>query len=284
MFSRKGKISIAIAAAATVVLTITPHITSLETAIGEDVDAMELRSIIVEGWEKEPWVATAEPGAPIGTIESKIVEGVPENLSFDESNKNSYGIRFHFVYSNFSNKVVLKPPADRVVTYKKDVLNEETQEPMIYSVPGIRLPGKVKAVSVWVLGRGNEYELEGWIEDWKGDTHIYQFGSVDFIGWRPMTINIPNNVPQDVSSFPQTKTLVFKKFVLRATPKTSSEKVVLFFDSLKVLTDMYDVYFDGADIHFDEQDKEEKEEMKKYEKQLKQQAESGGSSNGGTAQ
>ncbi len=276
MINKKVKISIAVIAATILAAT---SLVSLETAIGDDVDAMELRSIIVEGWENEPWIATTDPSAPVGKIESKIIPGVPENLKFDENNKNSYGIRFSFVYPSPTNKVVITPPDSKYATRTTGVLDEETQEPIEYRIPGVKLPGKVRAVSVWVLGRGNEYNLEGWIEDWRGDTHIYQFGSVDFIGWRPLTITIPNNVPQDVSSFPQTKTLVFKKFVLRATSKTSAEKVVLFFDSLKVLTDMYDVYFDGADMDFDEADKAEKEAMKNYEEQLKK-----GSTGGGAPQ
>ena len=150
---------------------------------------------------------------------------------------------------------------------------DENNKPIKVPVRGIELPGKVKAVSIWVLGRGNEYNLEGWIEDWTGDTHIYQFGSLDYVGWRPLSIEIPESVPQDVGSFPQTKTLVFKKFVIRAQRNVSQEKVVMFFDNLKVLTDVYDVFFDGADVDFDEKDKEEKARLKKHLQQTQSYAE-----------
>ncbi|MES0488671.1 MAG: flagellar filament outer layer protein FlaA [Leptospirales bacterium] len=254
-----------------VVMLLASAIYSIETATGDDVDSLELRSIVVEGWENAKWVAKVVPGEPQGIIESKLVDGQPKNLLQDKGNKKSFAIRYEFVYSGVENKVVLVPPADKVVKRPLDVL-DENNERRYESVPGIELPGKVKAVSVWILGRGNEYILEGWIEDWKGDTHIYKFGSLDFVGWRPLTVIIPDSVPQDVSSYPQTKTLVFKKFVIRSTHKTSNESVILFFDSLKVLTDVYDVYFDGADMDFDQKDRDQKDKMIDYEKRLKEDA------------
>ncbi len=238
------------------------------TLNGDDVDGMELRSIVVENWETEPWVAKADPPPPESTVEVNIVEGRPQNLAFDKANKKSMGLRFQFVYPG-NNVVTLLPPESKKVKRYAGQL-DENNKPKYYESPGIELPGRVKAVSVWVLGRGNQYTLEGWIEDWKGNTHVLQFGSLDFIGWRPLTVNIPVGIPQDVNSYPATKTLIFKRFVIRSTSRTTQEKVVMFFDSLKVLTDLYDVFFDGAEVDFDQQDREEKQAAKKYATQLKQ--------------
>lgn len=241
-------------------------IVGLDSPAGEDVDAQELRSLIVEGWESVKWDAASEPPAPIGTVDTKLVDGRPASLAFDSGNKKSMGLKFRFVYPGY-NKVIITPPKDKMVKRYTGQLDEENK-PKFREVPGVELPGKVKAVSVWVLGRANEYQLEGWIEDWTGDNHIFQFGTLDYVGWKPLTVEIPENMPQGVESYPQTKTLVFKRFIIRSTPKTSQEEVILFFDSLKVLTDMYDIFFDGAELSYDDEDKENKERMKKYQEEL----------------
>lgn len=232
-----------------------------------DVDSMELRSIIIEGWEQEPWTAVAKPPAPqVMLDDTKLVEGKPRNLEFDKTNVKSMGLRFRFIYPGH-NTITLTPPKSKVVKRYTGQLDEENK-PKYVEVPGLELPGQVKAISLWVLGRGNAYDIDFWVEDWTGDTHILKGGSLDFIGWRPVTVVIPPAVPQAIEAYPQNKSLVLKRIVLKATPKTTTEEVVLFFDSLKVLTDVFDVYFDGADMDFDDLDRAQKERLREYQKQL----------------
>jgi len=240
-----------------------------KNGIVSDVSSQELRSITIESFEKDLWRATALPGAPQSKVEIKQVAGIPKNLGNEAGNKNSMGLRFQFVYPG-NNSIVLLPPESKTVRRYVSQLSDDTNERKFYDVPGIELPGIVKAISIWVLGRGDDYTLEAWIEDWKGDTHIYNFGSMNFIGWRPLTITIPNSVPQEADAFPQTKGLILKKMVIRSTPKTKTDnKTIFFFDSIKVLTDMYDVFFDGADIDFDDEDRQNKAKMQEYVEQLK---------------
>ncbi|MDH5719224.1 MAG: flagellar filament outer layer protein FlaA [Spirochaetia bacterium] len=247
----------------------------LKSETGDDVDAMELRSIEVEGWESDVWDAKASPAEPVGRIETKIIEGSPENLStFDSSNKRSMGMRFHFAYQGY-NSVIIEPKT--TIRRSLGQLNEKNEAAFV-DVKGVALPGNVKAISLWVLGRGNKYTLETWIEDWRGETHILKFGSIDFIGWRPLTVQVPTNIPQDIDSYPQSKNLILKKFIIRSTPNSGKDAVIVFIDSLKVLTDLYQMYFDGEEIDFDQKDREAKDKMRKYQKQLK----GGVASSGGT--
>jgi len=269
---------------------------TLKTPNGDDVDGSELRSVQVEGFEVEKWVAVATPGdpelippmdkdgKPTETDAQKLPEidlkGAgdkpcrPQNLAHDEFNKKCLGLRFKFIYPG-NNVVALIPPASRKAFRVLDEL-DHNNKPKIQETHGLKLPGKVKAVSVWVLGRGADYTLEAWVQDWKGSTHVLKMGSVNFIGWRPLTAKVAANVPQDIDTYPQTKNLILTKFVLRARPQANTEKVVIFFDSVKVLTDMYDVHFDGADVDFDEADKREKHEAREHAKNTKKYAEGGG--------
>jgi hypothetical protein len=74
-------------------------------------------------------------------------------------------------------------------------------------------------------------------------------GSLNFVGWRPMKVAIPVNVPQEIQSYPQTRVTKIVRFVIRSTPDAGIEDVYMFFDQLKVLTDVFEVNFDGQNLH-----------------------------------
>lgn len=209
----------------------------------------------------------------------KLVDGAPRDIRNLDTEKGKtakvLGVKFHFTYPGY-NEVTMRPPRTKKyeVIRSKPFLNENDfkkgqdgkfAQPSnrSYSVYGLEMPGVSQEVSLWVNGRGNDYELEGWFQDWKGDTHILKFGSLNFIGWRPLKIAIPSNVPQGVDSYPRNKTLVLTQFRLRSHPKTSGESVILFFDEIKVLTNTHDVHFDGADLNFDSEDCESKNKKDK---------------------
>ena len=105
------------------------------------------------------------------------------------------------------------------------------------------------------------------LKDYKDNVHILKFGSVNFVGWQPVKADIPSYIPQDTDSFPQTRTLKLERIILRSTPNASTDNTFFFFDQIKVLTETFEVNFDGEGLekNFDSTKDETKESEKKVD-------------------
>ena len=79
------------------------------------------------------------------------------------------------------------------------------------------------------------------------------------MGWRPLTFQIPVYVPKVADTYPVTRIVKLVRIVLREVTNVSGlhtgtsarnpSDAYVFFDHIKVLTDTYEVYFDGQDLH-----------------------------------
>ncbi|HPB81294.1 MAG TPA: flagellar filament outer layer protein FlaA [Spirochaetota bacterium] len=243
----------------------------LITNVPPDISAEQLKAFVVEDFEDEGqigqengWKLSSVPSEikdeskksrnPIEVLEQKIIPGVPGDMNPEEYTplEKKLGIKndqVNRVQKVFGVHFRFKYPGDNSVHIEPPVSPELSKLDRKQASRGIALPGRAKALSMWVHGRGNDYNLECWIKDYQGRVHILKFGSINFVGWRPVKTFIPVNIPQAVDSYPQTKYLRIERFVLRASPNAGIEDVYVFFDQLKLLTDDYEVNFDGQELH-----------------------------------
>jgi hypothetical protein len=221
---------------------------------------------------------------PLFFRDVKFIRGNPRDLKrveyLEDGKKDEYNIlaiKFQFTYPGY-NSVYIRPPRDAryeitryrsYVTdndlsrtdYKTDQEKRSSEAGSRQVIYGIELPGHIKALSVWVLGRGDDYTLEGWFNDYKGQDHVLKFGSLKFVGWRPLTVEIPTSILQGGNAYPLRNSLVFTQFVIRSTPRTGGEMAYFFMDDIQILSDVFGVHFDGATTDFDEQDCTEKQKL-----------------------
>ena len=121
----------------------------------------------------------------------------------------------------------------------------------IYPENEIVIPGAAKKVDVWVWGANYYYNLEVHLRDYRGIVHKLPLGSLHFIGWRNLSVLIPKQIPQFIRYLPMEKPLTLVRLVIWTQPTERVDDYIIYFDHLKVLTDVYRERFDG-DVLADE--------------------------------
>jgi hypothetical protein len=262
----------------------------IETNVPADLSGEETRAIVIEDFEsskiagsveEDGWYITSNPKVytkakdeetlkkknPVMALDLKPVDGGPNDMKVEDAfsitglgkeKKKIMGLKFRFRYPG-SNVVTIEAPKEvdwkertPVMTYDQ-ALRTDVQE------RGLQIPGRAKAISLWVHGRGFPYTLELWVKGFRGDVHILERQSINFVGWRPMIFDVPQNIPQSSDSYPVTRTAKLVRMVIREVTSVGGEHsrtsarnasdIYVFFDQIKVLTDTYEVYFDGQDMH-----------------------------------
>jgi hypothetical protein len=253
------------------------------TNVKADISDEELLAVVIEdfenaqvspeltgdGWfinsvpkkyDKQETEAKLKQKNPVPTLEMKLINGGPNDLApaewslTDQGKKKEkiLGMKFKFRYPGYNSVHILAP---REVDWKskKPVLRYNPSTGKEEQERGLQLPGQSKAISLWVHGRGNPYDMEVWLKDYRGDTHVLKFGTVNFVGWRPLKVYIPASIPQSYESYPQTRVTKITAFVFRSQAERPAEELTqdtyFFLDQIKVLTDTYEVNFDGQDLH-----------------------------------
>jgi hypothetical protein len=234
------------------------------TNIPPDISAKELRAVVIEDFETpSEWTIESVPKKnpdpkkdPVPALELKYIDGGPADMKTERwaadkkgmEKKKILGVHFRFKYAGY-NSVHIIPPAEvqwddptrKITTY-------DSRTGTYVQENAIQIPGQSRGISVWVHGRGDDYYLECWVKDWKGEVHILKFGSLNFVGWKPMIAQIPPYIPQEVETYPQTKLLKIVRFVVRSTPDAIAQDTYIFFDQVKALTEIYEVNFDGQEL------------------------------------
>ena len=122
---------------------------------------------------------------------------------------------------------------------------------------GIPIPGEVNNLDMWVWGSNFDYYVDIHLRDYRGMTHVLKLGDINFRGWRNLRIQIPTWIPQSSRYTAELRNGQFEsdlrslelvKIVLWTRPQERVNGFFVYFDEIKVETDMYRDPFDGEEL------------------------------------
>ena len=110
---------------------------------------------------------------------------------------------------------------------------------------GVPIPGRIRNMDMWVWGSNYDYYIELQLRDYRGIVHTLTLGDIDYRGWRNLRVAIPSWIPQGVRYVPQYRGLELVKIVLWTRPTEKVDGFFVYFDEIKVTTDVFQEPFDG---------------------------------------
>ncbi|AEZ57788.1 flagellar filament outer layer protein FlaA [Treponema pallidum] len=197
--------------------------------IGVYAAAQRLKEVSVDKFENEgTWVVSMSSDE--GTIKGRLFEGGPARKR------------------PIPEEGDMKIPDSKVFGAKVSFYRRGYNSFEVSSVKPLPVEGVAKTVSVWVAGRGYPHSLSLLLEDFWGQRFELHMGQLDFSGWKLMSVAIPpqhvdgkTGIVQKSRRFPNQSGLNIVGFRVDCDPLEAYGNYYVYFDDLRVVTDLYDV-------------------------------------------
>ena len=121
--------------------------------------------------------------------------------------------------------------------------NEDGPEP--FEIP---IPGRINYLDLWAWGSNLHYYLEAYFRDYQGVVYTLYMGDLYFTGWKNLRLRIPTSIPQSKRVLPRLAGLTFVKFRVWTTPGERVDNFYVYFNQMKVLTDIFETLYDGDEL------------------------------------
>ena len=183
------------------------------------------------------------------------VEAFPTGLFGIKSDKNEFdqprkvlGVKGSFDRKGYNYiEIIPGRPAD-AGTEEEDIVYDDINTGTKWVHAPINLPGRVQHLDVWVWGSNYDFYLDAHFQDYRGMVYSFRMGSLRYAGWRLLRVDIPGSIPQAEPYIPKFKPLLFTKLVLWTQAHERVSGFYIYFDEIRVLTDIYEGRFDGDDL------------------------------------
>ncbi len=191
--------------------------------IGKDQAQQLLQEISVNKFED---AALWGGGIPLdeGVIELKRLEGSPAGKKPIPEEATTIGIKEQDKY---------------VLGVKVSFFHRGNSFFTIYPARPMPVPGIVKTVSVWVVGRNYNHVLKLLFTDSMGRAQEITVGTLNFLGWKQMTVAIPPSIVQQDYHYGANSGIRITGFRVETDPLDTYGVYYIYFDDLRAVTDLF---------------------------------------------
>ena len=109
----------------------------------------------------------------------------------------------------------------------------------IQPIRPIPIPGITKTISVWVVGRNFNHTLKVVIEDDFGTRVALPMGTLNFSGWKELTVAVPPTIQQRNPHYNDRGGIRVIGFIIEPAMLETFGTYYVYFDDLRAVTDLF---------------------------------------------
>ncbi|HUX38979.1 MAG TPA: flagellar filament outer layer protein FlaA, partial [Rectinemataceae bacterium] len=201
--------------------------------IGVDTAQQKLKEVSVDKFEEEGyWYPTMSTDS--GFISARLFLGGPAGKANDPLPDERL--------LNINNQV-----ADtHVLGVKVEFLHRGSTSFEVRAAKPIPIEGITKTISVWVVGRNYDNVLEIIVSDFFGREYTLPMGTLNFQGWKKMTIAIPpqgadgsTGIVQRNFHYASNMGIKVVGFKILCDPMQAYGSYYIYFDDMRAVTDLF---------------------------------------------
>ena len=103
----------------------------------------------------------------------------------------------------------------------------------------IPVEGIVKTISIWVVGRNFNHTLKVLFTDYNGQEQSLTVGTLNFVGWKKLTVAIPPTILQSEYHFTYRSGIRITGLEVDTDPMDSYGTYYIYFDDMRAVTDLF---------------------------------------------
>lgn len=133
----------------------------------------------------------------------------------------------------------IEPVDDYVIGVRTDFYRRGAATISLRPVRPIAVPGIVKTLSVWVVGRNFNHRLSIVLEDYFGNVNVLPMGRLNFSGWKQLTVAVPPTLMQRNPHYVTETGIRIRGFVIDTAIEETYGTYYVYFDDLRAVTDLF---------------------------------------------